>query len=395
MADYYDFDFGYTPTTDFSSGADYSFDSGGSYGLQGPNYTPSYTPSNDYSAGADYGFTPSGGTGGQGLQAPSYNFGYTPSYGDFGSFGAGGNYAPTQGAYWDTVFSAGSPVGNYGLSAGTGAPTLQAGTGAAGLQGPTMGAGPQLAATPAVGNAGVTGDFGNLGQTAESALGGIEAWGRQNPRLASLLTQGVGLLANASAQRRANDLMKQQLAMQQRQNEQQQQVFAKNTGIADMRNQLAQQQVNQALSLYNPQELGQRGMAQQQATTGRQLQQIEQQMASRGYSPADIAAAKRRAQVGGALNATQGYMQGYDTGRSAQQGALSSAVGLGQQYGAAPTPADMSQAATALSTMGTQAGQNYASMLGGLLGNPTYEATKRTQESSAAATRRRLGLPAQ
>lgn len=393
MADYYDFDFGYTPTTDFSAGADYSFDSGGSYGLQAPNYTPSYTPSNDYSAGADYGFTSSGGTGGQGLQAPSYDFGYTPSYGNFGSSGAGGNYVPTQGAYWDTVFSAGSPVGNYGLSAGTGAPTLQAGTGAAGLQGPTMGAGPQLAATPAVGNAGVTGDFGNLGQTAESALGGIEAWGRQNPRLASLLTQGVGLLANAAAQRRANDLMKQQLAMQQRQNEQQQQVFAKNTGIADMRNQLAQQQINQALSLYNPQELGQRGMAQQQAATGRQLQQLEQQMASRGYSPADIAAAKRRAQVGGALNATQGYMQGYDTGRSAQQGALSSAVDLGQQYGAPPTPADMTQAAGALS-------QSKANQYAGLLdlasvglGDPRREVAMRNKEASDAAALRRLGLP--
>lgn len=391
MADYYDF--GYTPTTDFSTGADYSFDSGGSYGLQAPNYTPSYTASNDYSAGADYGFTSSGGTGGQGLQAPSYDFGYTPSYGDFGSFGAGGNYAPTQGAYWDTVFSAGSPVGNYGLSAGTGAPTLQAGTGAAGLQGPTMGAGPQLAATPAVGNAGVTGDFGNLGQTAESALGGIEAWGRQNPRLASLLTQGVGLLANASAQRRANDLMKQQLAMQQRQNEQQQQVFAKNTGIADMRNQLAQQQVNQALSLYNPQELGQRGMAQQQAATGRQLQQLEQQMASRGYSPADIAAAKRRAQVGGALNATQEYMQGYDTGRSAQQGALSSAVNLGQQYGAAPTPADTSQAAGALSKYKTDQYAGLLNLANTAMGNPIAQTSANNTLGVDAALRKRLGLP--
>lgn len=383
MADYFDFDFGYGGDSGGYIDQLGDFSAGGQYPTSTPSSTPSYDTGyvdqiGDYSAGGQY--------------PTSQNYGGSSFFGDTSQM----SYAPwalsSQPAWYDAVFQTQTPQMSMAPQQAT--PTFTPGGGPSASLGNQI-AGLAPATSPALGNAGVTGDFGNLGQAAERALGGIEAWGQRNPRLASALTQGVGLLANASAQRRANDLMKQQLAMQQRQNEQQQQVFAKNTGIADMRNQLAQQQINQALSLYNPQELGQRGMAQQQATTGRQLQQLEQQMASRGYSPADIAAARRRAQVGGALNATQGYMQGYDTGRSAQQGALSSAVGLGQQYGAAPTPADMSQAATALSTMGTQAGQNYASMLGGLLGNPTYEATKRTQESSAAATRRRLGLPAQ
>lgn len=310
-------------------------------------------------------------------QAPSYDPGY---FSDTSSM----SYAPQQsGAYWDSIFSTQAPNMSYAPQA---APAVfTPGAGPSNSQA-NQWAGIAPSAAPAASSAPAFGDYlSGAANKTEGMLGGIEAWGRQNPRLASALTQGVGLLANARAQSRANDLTKQQLAMQQ-------QAQTRNTAIADQRNQLATQQINQALSLYNPQELGQRGMAQAQADTGRQLQQLEQQMASRGYSPADIAAAKRRAQVGGATAATQGYMQGYDTGRGAQQGALSSAVGLGQQYA---TPADMSNTASALRNAGVAAGQSYTSLLGGMLGNPTLEATKRTEEASSAATRKRLGLPTQ
>ena len=353
-SDYSTGDTGSVSDAGASSGYDYGY-SGENYGLEGRAYAPTNAASN---------------------------------YGDTSQM----SYAPQQGgAFWDTIFSQQAPEMSYapqvpqtGFTPGAG-PSASLGNQWAGISPST---------TTATSSAPAFGDYlSQAATTAEGVLGGLERWGQKNPRLASALTQGVGLLANASAQRRANDLMKQQLAMQQRQNEQQQQVFAKNTGIADMRNQLAQQQVNQALSLYNPQELGQRGMAQQQAATGRQLQQIEQQMASRGYSPADIAAAKRRAQVGGALNVTQGYMQGYDTGRSAQQGALSSAVGLGQQYGAAPTPADMSQAAGALSKYKTDQYAGLLNLANTAMGNPIAQTSANNTLGVDAALRKRLGLP--
>ncbi len=343
-SDYSTGDTGSVSDAGASSGYDYGY-SGENYGLEGRAYAPTTAASN---------------------------------YGDTSQM----SYAPQQGgAFWDTIFSQQAPEMSYapqvpqtGFTPGAG-PSASLGNQWAGISPST---------TTATSSAPAFGDYlSQAATTAEGALGGLERWGQQNPRLASLLSQGLPALAGLQTQRRANDLMQQQLT-------QQRQVAAKNVAIADQRNQLAQQQINQALSLYNPQELGQRGMAQQQALAGQQLQRLEQQMASRGYSPADIAAARRRAQLGGSLSATQGYMEGFDRGRTAQQGALAGAVGLGQQYAA---PADTSQIAQALSQSGAASSANYADLLGGLLGNPTLEAAKRTAAASSAATRKRAGLP--
>lgn len=322
------------------------------------------------SAGEDYGFE------GRNYTPTTQTSGY---YGDTSQM----SYAPQQTAYWDSIFSSQKPDMNYAPQVQqTQQATFTPGAGpSASLGNQWAGISPSM--TTAASTAPAFGDYLQQGVTlAEGGLNKLSQWGRQNPRLADFASKLLPAALAYNAQNQAAGLIKQQQGAQQA-------VAAKNAAIADTRNQLAQQQINQALSLYNPQEMGRRGMAQQQALAGQQLQRLEQQMASRGYSPADIAAAKRRAQVGDALGATYGFMQGYDTGRSALQGALQSAVALGQQYAA---PADNTAMATYLRQAGTASGKTYGDMITTLLGDPNLEVAKRNVEVASPATRKRAGL---
>jgi hypothetical protein len=325
-------------------------------------------------AGVGYGlsnFAP-GTFGGGAYEPPSFNFGTGPSQSSYGTLGTGApqiSYAPTQGA---SQFAASSMTPTAGM--GTYSPVADI----AGYNNMSV------APTSGYGNTGITGDFGNLGRTqggtnaVESMLGDVRGWGQRNPNTASALVQGAGMLIGRNAQKDANRLMERDLALREQQQGQQQQQFARQNQQADYWNTQARQSADEARSLYNPQELGIRGMAQQTAATGRRVQELDK-LSSKGWSQADINAEKRRAKVAGSAASTTGYMAGLDVGRQAQGGALSSAKGLSQGYGAAPTPVDMSDQYNARAKQGEMTTQSMTSLLERYLGDPT----KQQQEDAA------------
>ena len=255
-----------------------------------------------------------------------------------GSFFEGGQGAP------NTPQSVGS-WGGSGASATGGVGSFDAGAGAA-----RDIAGAGASSAPVGGNAGLTGSFGGYnGYAADSSPagaygpsggfgrfdaapsssgaglveGGLKKaadWGKNNPGTAGLVVQGAGLLAGRGAQKKAAAA-----------NDASIEATNKNNANADYWNTQSRQSADEARSLYNPQELGIRGYAQQTAATERNVQDLDK-LYGKGYSAADVDAQKRRARVAGSTNATTGYMQGYDTGRQAQQGALTSAKGLGAGY---------------------------------------------------------------
>lgn len=309
-----------------------------------------------------------------------------------GTFG-GGSYSLPRINEWGSTptgtygtGSVGGAPSQYSLAGGTGSSYGLQPTGTAGLQtgsftpgaGSSTGVDYSLTSAPSVGNAGVTGDFGSYGTKVEAGLGKVASWGQENPRLASALVQGVGALSAMSGQRKANKLMEQQLGQQQQQ-------FDKSNAMADYWNTQSRQSGDEARSLYNPQELAVRGMAQQVASTGRQEQAARSAALKRGMTPAEAEAEARRVRLAGSTNATTGYLAGLDTGRGAQQSALSSAKGLSMGYG---MPADTSAAAAGYRTSATNTAAGLQSMLERYLGQPSTqleeEARRKKQEGSIA-----------
>ena len=208
---------------------------------------------------------------------------------------------------------------------------------------------------------------------------GVRDWVRdpENRDTVRLGIQGLGVLAGYQAQRDAGKMAKEQLglqaqnmaaqkaayeremglraeaqAMQKAAYERemglreealasQRAVLGQNQQMAQRANQESIRSFDEARSLYNPQEMGIRGMAQQRGTTQRSIEDTRKSLAGRGLSPAAIDAEIRRLRLAGATNETSAYMRGLDTGRSAQAGALSSAKALGSTvpgltYGAGP-----------------------------------------------------------
>lgn len=237
--------------------------------------------------------------------------------------------------------------------------------------------GMSVAPSSSYGNTGVSGDFGNYLTSGpnklESMLGDLKDWGKKNPNTSSLLVQGAGLLLGNQQQRRANDLAEQNLALQRDYNNFNRQQVEQNNANADYWNTQAQQSASEARSLYNPQELGIRGMAQQKAQTARAVDELDQ-LYDKGWSAADVAAEKRRAGLAGSANATTGYMQGLDLGRQAQSGALSSAKQLSSSYGS--LPAIQTYDADGASKQGELTTSNLTSLLERYLGDPTKEQRK-------------------
>jgi hypothetical protein len=190
---------------------------------------------------------------------------------------------------------------------------------------------------------------------------GVRDWVRdpENRDTVRLGIQGLGALAGYQAQRDAGKLAKEQMGLQ-AQNmaaqkaayeremalreeamASQRQALGQNQQMAQRANQESIRSFDEARSLYNPQELGIRGMAQQRGATQRSIEDTRKTLASRGMSAAAIEAEVRRQRVAGATGESAAYMRGLDTGRSAQAGALSSAKALGATmpgltYGAGP-----------------------------------------------------------
>lgn len=419
-------DYDYTPTTNFnSSPTNYSLSSGGSsMGLKAPTYQSydspySFTGSGQTSGGMGLQL-PSGGSfgsgyqlydsswaGGQGLRAPAAGGGTVTSGGTFGGFQP---QAPQQSAFMPSIyaapgggssFSLASPM-QVGAAPGQGV-QFQQGAGVAPSQ-------PGLRAP--VGQSGLTGSFGGVGGTlnpnaqrtpstleavastqegqkpglverATGALNRMEQWGQQNPRLASAIGQGIGALASYAGQRQAAKNIKAQEALQQQAIASQQQAVQRNNQQADFWNQQATQSANEARSLYNPQELGVRGMAQQVAATGRREQEARQAAMKRGMSAADAEAEARRVKLAGSQNATTGYLAGLDIGRQAQQAALSGAKGLSSQYAGLNY-----QPNTALAQYYAQQGQATGDQLRALLEFYTGDPSRRViREREEAETR--------
>jgi hypothetical protein len=412
------------PPPSYSGGsANYSLapsSSSGGQGLRPPAPAPAPPPSSIYTP-PSYSLAPqTGSTGGLGLQAPSFQTpSYTPSY--------GGQQTQQGGAWWEApaytpTFTAGSGVGT-GISfpqqggMGAGGASLRMGSGAQGAGGGTfMGAGPTVMTAPA--QSGVTGSFGvnpqqqmqgmqnpamleqpltpetqavidrvNAGGQAPGVVREAMDWLRapENRDLVRLGIQGVGALAGYRQQREANRQIQQQVQRGDQAFQSQVEANQQNQAVAQRLNQEAMQSFDEARSLYNPQEMAIRGLAQTRGTTQRNIQQMRQELARRGLSPAAIEAEVRRAQVAGAAGESTAFTAGLDTGRRAQQQALSGARALtqtvpGLQYTPSASVADY------YSRQGTATSQTLRDMLESYLGYPTLqaqeEARRRMQEGS-------------
>jgi hypothetical protein len=309
---------GYTPSY---SGSD-DFNVGGSGGSGGNFNTVGYNPSTSAGAWWD---APAGGNG----YTPSV--GYTPSFTPSFTLGAGSSGAGqnVQGNFGQATASG----GNFGgVTVGAG------------------GGGGTFTAAPVQGNAGVAGGFGvdpreySLGGNNERAgapaaeqtpsalsrgasavgqgLSRVGEYAQKNPWAARLAVDAAGLGLGYLNQRNANKLAQEQMQMQR-------DAQSRNDARANFWNQQSTQSANEARSLYNPQEMGVRAMATQQGRTQNAMDTAAQQMRSRGMSQAAIDAEMRRARIGGSTGAATAYTQGLDTGRAAQQSALTSAKGLG------------------------------------------------------------------
>jgi hypothetical protein len=162
----------------------------------------------------------------------------------------------------------------------------------------------------------------------------------------------------------------------------QQQAQQRNFAQADKMNAIADQSFNEARSLYNPQEMAIRSMAQQQMAQQRNMVDARTQMQRAGKSVGTIDAEMRRAKLGGTTGATTAYMTGLDRGRAAQQSALTSAKNLTSSYNA---NADYS-GADRVAQAGQQTAQQLTGMLNSYLGNPVYQtsadAYRRAQQAA-------------
>jgi hypothetical protein len=274
-----------------------------------------------------------------------------------------GGFTPSKYALTTPTMGSGTSVGAApgGLNVRAGQGTFSAGTGLRASAFPTA------TAAPAGGNSGITGAFGGVG----NALDRFEQWGKNNPRTAALLNYGVGALAERAGQKRASRAMDRQNALQEQAMASQRQAVEQNNQQAGFWNQQAQQSANEARSLYNPQELGIRGMAQQVAATGRREQETRQAAMKRGMSAADAEAEARRVRLAGSTAATTGYMAGLDTGRQAQGSALSGAKGLSSPYQGLGAYAPNAAEANFLAQQGGAQGAQLQQLLEFYTGDPS------------------------
>jgi hypothetical protein len=366
----YDFDYGGGTSNSYSGGNNtpytpaYDFDYGGGGGGGGGGGawwdTPSFTP--QFSAPA---FTPTF-TAQQGLGPNPY------------AMGAGFSGAPTQQNYGGATatMQAGAGPTNIGATTFAGpnttvtAPTSSDTGGRFGVtDDQNRNTQPALLESASVGLPGLNSDQYNSAYNTAEMMGPREqslgqqakSWVRdpENRDTVRLGIQGLGALAGYQAQRDAGKLAKEQMGLQ-AQNmaaqkaayeremalreeamASQRQALGQNQQMAQRANQESIRSFDEARSLYNPQELGIRGMAQQRGATQRSIEDTRKTLASRGMSAAAIEAEVRRQRVAGATGESAAYMRGLDTGRSAQAGALSSAKALGATmpgltYGAGP-----------------------------------------------------------
>jgi hypothetical protein len=362
-----------------------------------PSFEPAYTP--------DYG-------------APSYNpISDSTLWGQGGGGGGGGgggqSSAPATGTDWDSDWNAGQSTAPWAASTSWNSPTswnqpaagpsrsvgggagnspirLYEGSGPNANGGLTInqqGSG-EFATESKGAGADVTGSFGvnttktngpakppTLLERVNSGIDSAQDWTGKNPTLARLGLDAAGMLLGYKNQREARNLAREQLNMQRA-------AQSKNTAMADTLNSQARQSLNEARSLYNPQEMAIRSMAQQQMSTARNMNDARTQMQKAGKSKATIDAEMRRAKLAGTTGATTAFVKGLDTCRAAQQSALTAAKGLTQNYNAT---ADYS-GANALAKAGQADTDRLTSMLNTYLGNPVYqqevEAMRRAQQNA-------------
>jgi hypothetical protein len=348
-----EFDWGDMGWSDWNTGGDYDTGADFDWGSV-DNYDYGYDYGGGGGGGGDYGWGADPQWGGNGAGAGSIDWG-NAGWSDW-------NTQSGEGAWWSGSGENASTNGGYAAGQG------EFGQGQG--MNDSYGWG-EAAAAPTTGNAGITGDMGGAAATEEqkktpslleNVQGGfksLQKFGKDNADLARLGIGIAGVMTARKDQKRADQMMEQTLADREWERKQKEQLYAaqlanmhrasgqsgaahrsqssavkKNNAQADFWNNQARTSANEARSLYNPQELGVRGYAQEQAATGRSVQDIRDKMSRQGKSQSAIDAEVRRAKLTGSTNATTGYMKGLDTGRTAQTGALSSAKGLGSSYSA-------------------------------------------------------------
>ena len=371
---------------------------------------------------------------GPSYQAPSYDYGL-PSF-DYNQPSFDNTATLQTNAPWwqgPTTFASmgyGAPISpnqSFGGNA-----TMRAGSGPQVMGGQTN-TGPNTgvtapAATNTGGRFGVTDDQNRNTQPAllESASVGLPGqdepqsrgvgdWMRDkdNREVVSLGIQGLGALAGLKAQRDAGKMAREQMGLQaenmaaqraayeremalrEEAMASQRQALGQNQQMAQRANQESIRSFDEARSLYNPQELGIRGMAQQRGATQRSIEDTRRTLASRGMSAAAIEAEVRRQRVAGATGESAAYMRGLDTGRSAQAGALSSAKALGatmpglsySQGPNAPTFTPNYSGAEYFSRQGEQTSQTLRDLLESYANYPTL---RRQEEIRAQMQRESL-----
>ena len=428
------YDLGYDPSYQFE-GVKYGADNnwGGDFGTVSTGTTTN-TPWWEPSPSPSY-QQPFAGAPAAGGFTSSQPFTYTATSGD-GNFGFS-----NTGSGQSTSFG-GPGAGSASLGAGTfaGPTNMAGGAGTAAFE-----------ATTTSGNQGITGGFGvnpntwaqddaaDRGSVLENtvnragnqaaagagyvkdkvggALKAVDEYSATKPGNARLMLEGAGMLIGAYNQRNANKeagrvaelqakdrealraLQAEQMQMQRdayernmQQLDRSNQQVERNNQTADQFNAQATQSVNEARSLYNPQEMALRGMAQQRMGTQNLISENEREMRRRGMSSAAIAAESRRARLGGTTGETTAYFRGLDTGRVAQQGALSSAKNLAQQYGQYGTFSGAPGLTTSLgatpdftgaermSKAGADMTKQYKDMLNLYLDDPIYRSEQERQQ---------------
>ena len=350
-----DFDFpsfndgaGYNPQTDlgFGYGADYSADLGSGLNANSTGYSlNANSPSFNEGMGAS-GLRMNSDTGGVSFDTTNN----TPtSDGVTGSFGVtvtpSGRQAQTR-----SILAGGDQRANanYALDGGGG------------------GSGTFTEPPPAPAQDGFRGAVNR----AETGLRGVQDFARDNYNVARLGLDLAGMGLSYKNRNDANDLAREQMQMQRAAQQ-------KNAAVADRANAQSAQSFNEARSLYNPQEMAIRSMADAKMANMRAQEAARNQMQKSGRSKGTIDAEMRRAQLAGTTGANTAYLRGLDTGRAAQQSALSSAGGLARNYS---TGADYS-AADRVAKAGQSNSDQLTSMLNNYLGNPIYQ-------QNAAAQRR-------
>ena len=272
-----------TPQQDFSGVSDYASNT---YDYNAPAYSApefnvpqvdynSYVPQQDATpywettftqTPADYSFGSS--TYGMGMGGSGAGLGYAvtpstaaPAYG--ATFGAGGGAAAglTMGRSGSSMYSLGTAPTQAGMTGSCGFGTTGTDTGMDGTQQP-----------------------GLLTQARE-AFAALGKFGRENADLVKFGTGLVSALAGQSQmnaakrqQGMANEQMNRELAMREQAQASQMAALQENQQLARQTNQQATQSFDEARSLYNPQEMAVRGMAQQKSATERGIADLRQQL---------------------------------------------------------------------------------------------------------------------